>query len=136
MQSLEKPPRPGIEINIKAIAHNSHRYPTVGDYFVTPDGVVEIRVSALNDWRQEALVAVHELLEFLLVRHKGIGIDEIDAFDIDFEKHRQEGDLSEPGDDISAPYYAEHQFASVIERIMAQKLGVDWDAYADKVASL
>ncbi len=42
----------------------------------------------------------------------------------------------EPGDDPDAPYFKEHQFASIIERQMAYELGVDWQAYNKRLDEL
>lgn len=38
-------------------------------------------------------------------------------------------DTSEPGDDIHAPYYKQHQLATGIERIFIAETGADWNAY-------
>jgi hypothetical protein len=35
----------------------------------------------------------------------------------------------EPGDSSEAPYHKEHVFATKIERMIADELGVDWDVY-------
>ncbi len=36
---------------------------------------------------------------------------------------------SEPGDDIHAPYFHQHQFATSIERQCCSRLGISWDDY-------
>jgi hypothetical protein len=36
---------------------------------------------------------------------------------------------SEPGDDIHAPYYKQHQLATSVERMLTAELEVDWNAY-------
>ena len=61
-----------MEIHIKTIPHDTQRYPTVGDYWTSSAGVEEVRVSEMPDWRYEALVAVHELIEMILTKHRGI----------------------------------------------------------------
>lgn len=125
-----------LEIEIKTIPHEKQRYPTCGDYWVSPNGVIHLRVSDLHNWKLEALIVVHELIEFFITRHNGITIDEIDAFDKTFEASRKAGDFSEPGDDPNAPYFKEHQFATLIECALAQKLGINWDEYNKKVEEL
>ena len=45
-----------------------------------------------------------------------------------YEKRRKPGDLSEPGDDVRAPYHHQHQVASSIERQLADELRVRYDA--------
>jgi len=53
-----------------------------------------------------------------------------------YEDNRREDDDSEPGDSELAPYYAEHQFATAIERRLAAELGVNWDHYDKTVTAL
>lgn len=120
------------KINIQVIPHSEQRYETIGDYWDDSDGTKQIRVSASTP-HYEFLIAVHELVESYLVASKGINISDIDKFDQEFEKMRNEypkfiGDM-EPGDNDNAPYYHEHQIASRIEKWLADTLGVDWNMY-------
>ncbi|HZZ98730.1 MAG TPA: hypothetical protein VFG51_02235 [Candidatus Saccharimonadia bacterium] len=109
---------------------------------------LSIRVSELGDWRREALVAVHELVEVLLCKHDGVEQASIDKFDIAFEEKRA-ADLDtanpdeqklllmlEPGDDPGAPYRKQHSFASGIERLLAAALDVEWMPYVEQVENL
>ena len=121
--------KPVLNIEIRTIPDSAQRYSTVADYHVERDREV-VSVSDMGDWRYEMLTAIHELVELSLCRHRGIGDDVIDAYDIKFNKGRAEGDASEPGDREDAPYHKEHAFASFIERELARELGVDWDAYS------
>lgn len=84
----------------------------------------------------EFLVVLHELVEWFLIERKGISIETIDKFDIAFENRREQGNTDEPGDDPNAPYYDEHQFATLMEQLMADKLGVNWSRYDEHVNSL
>ncbi len=119
-----------MKIQIETIPHESQRYPTVGDYWDDEAGVEQVRVSAMPDWRYEALVAVHEMIEMILVKYRGISEQAISEFDIAFEQSREQGKvLGEPGDDARAPYQREHFFATNLERLLAAELGVDWFAY-------
>lgn len=118
-----------MEIHIKTIPHDEHRYSTVGDYWVGPDGAIEIRVSDMGDTRYELLVALHELIEKALCDARGISNDSIDEFDKAYEAARTEDDDSEPGDASDAPYRKEHFFATTVERLMCAELGVDWAVY-------
>ena len=139
-----------MKITIETIAHSEQRYPTVGDWFFTedwhrPTGTemgpkslwqpmehLHIRVSSTGDWRHEALVAVHELVEVLLCKHAGVSQEVVDRFNIDFEKARAEGLREkgvELGDAPEAPYRTQHCVATGIERILAANLGVNWTDY-------
>ena len=72
-----------LNINIKTIPHDQQRYDTVGDYWMDHvSGELQIRVSDMSNWRYEALVAFHELAEYLQITHQEILIDEIDRYDI------------------------------------------------------
>ena len=142
-----------MRVVIQAIEHVEQRYPTCGDYWDDEAGNLQVRVSKMDDWRYEALVGIHEVIEALLCRHDGVSFAEIDAFDKDFEKARAEvtnpakvrrflfrGEVrdkdAEPGDDPRAPYYRQHGIATGIERILAVLLGVDWSAYSEAVLAL
>jgi hypothetical protein len=115
-----------MRINMETIPHEAQRYPTVGDYW-DDNGVEHIRISELPDWRYEALVAVHELIEMILVKHRGIPEQIISDFDIHFEKSRVEELVrGEPGDAPESPYRREHFFATNVERLLAAELDVDW----------
>jgi len=78
-----------MKIIVETIPHEAQRYPTVGDYWEDPDGVVQIRVSHMEDWRYVILVAVHELAEMMLTRWRGIPEEAIGSFDMEFEKKRE-----------------------------------------------
>lgn len=129
-----------MRINIRTIPHSEQRYPTVGDWerWRNPAGqdTLRISVSIMSDWRFEALVAIHELCEALLCARAGVTPKQVDEFDLTFEANRVPGDNREPGDDPKAPYFAQHQAASQIERLMSAYLGVDWNAYEKEVNSL
>ena len=120
----------GLFIDIRTIDHKIHRYPSVGDYFVGANGRIMIQVSNLGNWKEEILIALHELVEYALVLDRGISIEEIDLWDINF---KGEG---EPGDDSKSPYHKEHIFATNIEREMALALGVSWSDYENNINKL
>ena len=121
---------------IRVVPHAEQRYATCGDWQFTYAGDLRISVSAMRDERHEQLVAVHELIEALCCRAWGVPQKAVDAFDLLYEQRRRESDLSEPGDDPGAPYHRQHVFAAKIERMVADELGVDWDAYAKEVEEL
>ncbi len=135
-----------MRITIRAIPHADHRYATVGDWQFDevpsvaagedPLCILHIKVSQLSDWRREALVAVHELVEALICKHANVTTEQVDEFDMNFEATRKDGDDSEPGDDPAAPYYKEHQIATGIERLLATQLGVCWRDYEYELNSL
>jgi hypothetical protein len=116
-------------IIIETIADGKQRYDTVGDYYHNETGDQLLFISDMGNKKYEFLIALHELIESQLCQERGITEDMIDAFDFEFEKDRKEGDLREPGDQPEAPYFKEHQFASKIERLVANELGVDWEQY-------
>ena len=122
----------------KTIKHRMQAYCTVGNYFKRR-GRIHFRISKMGNEKYEALVLLHEIVEYILVKERGISLKEIDKFDIEFEIDRELGlhsETEECGDSPNAPYFAEHQFATRIEKIMAKELGVDWDEYDKAVNSL
>jgi len=125
------------KIHIESIPHEAQRYPTVGDYWEDEQGVEQVRVSEMEDWRYEFLVAIHELIEWGLTRHRNIAEQSISDFDVAFENARAEGRaIGEPGDHPQAPYRKEHFFATNVERLLAAELGVDWFTYDRHVEEL
>lgn len=127
-------------ITLKTIPHEDQRYDTCGDYKeVTYDNdqkVCHITISKLNNSEMEACVAVHELIEYILVKHNKINLKKIDEFDIEFENNRQKGNTDEPGDNPNAPYHDAHVFATQIEKMLVAKLEIDWKKYSQLIDSL
>lgn len=125
-------------INIQAIPHTNHRYPTVGDYWDAAESL-EVRTSQMSDPRYEQLVIIHELVEIFLLQKRGLTLKDTDDFDIMFEKEREEGKHGpdeEPGDDPRCPYRKEHRIAETIERMLAIAIEVDWSDYDKEVMGL
>lgn len=171
-----------MKIVIETIPHSEQRYPTVGDWYFTqqnPDGVesplsdapivpihellaspkyvLHIKVSNLTDWRREFLIVVHELCEVGLCVNEGVSQATVDAFDMGFEKEREERieqagrkvsepgiasaeealiSIEEPGDQPNAPYRKQHCFATAVERMLAAALDVSWSEYETELEAL
>ena len=125
-----------MKITIETIPNDQQRYPTVGDWFFDLKGDLVIKVSQMGDWRYEALVAVHELVEVLLCKHQGVSQEAVDKFDMSFEKNRGDQCLDEPGDHPEAPYVKQHCIATAVERLLAAELGVMWKEYDNTIQSL
>ena len=137
-----------LDIEIKSIPHDKHRYPTVGDYF-EENGIEKYRVSNMSDRRREILVIIHEMIENELRKMDGIREEDITAFDVSFESKREQRLLKakteeekeaildeEPGDQPEAPYFKHHQIATGVERLLAALLSVDWNDYDHEVMHL
>jgi hypothetical protein len=129
-----------MEIYIRTIPHESQRYETVGDwYFDNEDHpkVLFIFVSDMGNIYYNFLVAFHEQIEAMECLRLGIKEQDVTEFDKAYERNRDPDDFtSEPGDDPTAPYFHAHQFATKLERELAERLGVDWNAYEEAVYSL
>jgi hypothetical protein len=122
---------------ISQVPHRKQRYETVGDWI--PGRPAEIRVSKMKDQRYAFLVALHEMIEYELCKMHGISDREVVAFDVNFEAERRMNMHpieAEPGNHPKAPYRNEHEFATMIEMMMAQKLGVSWSDYEKTILSL
>ena len=119
-----------MKIIIETIPQKDQRYETIGDYWWDNDGNLQVRVSDVGNWKYEALVALHEMVEVLLCKDRNISEQSIMDFDLAFEKNRAPNDSdSEPGDDPAAPYGKEHRFSENLERLFAAELGVNWNKY-------
>lgn len=127
----------GTKYVIQVVPHERQRYETIGDWI--PGRPVQICVSRMKDERYVFLVALHELIEYELCQMRGIGDAEVVSFDSIFELERSMGlhnAASEPGNDPRAPYRKEHAFATTVERLVAQKLGVRWSDYQGTAMAL
>lgn len=133
-----------LAIWISSIPHNAQRYDTCGDYQYV-NNVLSLTISELPSRREMYLVAIHELIEAALCEAEGITHEEIDKFDMGPPGGTWQGVTMEtakvslgyePGDDIRAPYYHQHQIATGIERILAAEMGVDWLVYERHIQEL
>ncbi len=127
-----------IGIEIKTIQAKDMPYPTCGNYREERRGKVVIEVVDVGNWKYEALVAIHELIEYLLVKAAGITIKSIDDFDTQFELERESGlhGDDEPGDDAGSPYHLQHGIATVAERAVAAMMGVNWSEYSNALGAV
>lgn len=116
-----------MNLHIRTIPLEQHRYATHGDYWTDPDGVQHIVVTDLPDPRYSFLIALHELIEAKLCELRGIAEPDIMAFDIAVPATSPFHD--DPGHDPAAPYNKEHVFAECIERLVAAEMGVNWQDY-------
>lgn len=121
-----------MRVVIETVTHESQRYPTVGDWWWDHDTLF-ISVSFMNDWRMEMAVAFHEFFEALACEAADISENAVDKFD---KKWRPRKGIEEPGDDPKAPYYRQHQMATVAERLLANEIGLNWQEYEEAVKNL
>jgi hypothetical protein len=134
-----------MKINIEIIPHAAQRYSTVGDWWVDPDGTLQIRVSKLSDPEFSALVALHEVVEVLIEGIKREGalavpeelVRQTDGFDRAYEDRRAASDeTSEPGYEYDCPVYQGHMVASAVEHLAAMVCGVNYNDYSEEITSL
>lgn len=122
------------EINIKFIEGKEQRYPTCGDYWET-DSSYEFRITKQDNPKHNMLILIHELVEAYLCKSRGIKFEDIDAFDIEWNRQFIEGvELSdEPGNEEDCLYAKEHRFAENIERQLAHEAGLEWFNYENNL---
>ena len=103
----------------------------------------------MSDERYAILIALHELVETVLCKHRHISQESVDKFDMAFDKEREaliaigvtpaeyENIISkEPGDDPACPIKKQHSVATGIERLMAAELDVAWVTYDNEIQNL
>ena len=116
------------DIVIKFIRQDEQRYNTVGDYW-EDENTIQFRVSKFEDWKAEFLIALHELVEKAINMRQGIADKQVDDWDFNCKE-------DDPGIVDGCPYSDGHAFATAIEMLMCNKLGMNWqnyDAILDKV---
>jgi hypothetical protein len=97
---------------------------------VVGPATLSVKVSDQGDWRKEACLAIHELVEALICKHLGVTDKQVDEFDREWKEN---GNYDEQGEDPKAPYYAAHQAAMVVERLLAKELGIVWADYEAQI---
>lgn len=134
-------------VQIRVVEHRLQRYPTTGDWMFDGGGRLHVSVSDMGNDDYHFLVGTHEQIEAWLCRKAGVDPHDVDLFDELYEIARDPDytgpntlrerfgcscditEISEPGDDIHAPYYKQHQLATAVERVLATELGVSWNDY-------
>lgn len=128
-----------IDIHIKSIPHDKQRYNTLGDFYYDQAGTLHIMVSELGDPFAESMIAIHEFIEEMLTRKRGLTEPEILNFDLYYEERIKQGLVdpdSEPGFSNEAPYMREHIFADSVERMICAFSGLSWNDYEQKLNEL
>ena len=105
---------------------------TGADWWWDENGVLQVRVAELGDWREEFALAMHEVSEAGMVKYLGILPKDVDDFDSEYQRTHVV-DLN-AGDEPLAPYKVPHTFATAIERIITGVMNVDWKPYDDKLS--
>lgn len=126
-----------MDIVIKLISKDAHRPEVDGvDWYWDKEGNLQVRISPMGDWRDEALLGIHEAIEACICKHLGISQQAVDSFDHAYDKaHPNEPDLN-AGDDPLAPYDRAHSMATACERALAYALDVQWGDYDKRLATL
>jgi hypothetical protein len=123
-----------MKITIETIPHLNQRYNTCGDWQFDSEGNLTMYVSEMpkTGWKGPMLVAVHELVEALLCKDRGITTEMVDEFDL---KYDATSDI-EPGDQPACPCHKEHCTATGIERLLAVEFNLDWLPYEDEIIEM
>ena len=117
-------------IEVKVVKHSDQRYPTIGDWQFSQQGQLTIKVSDTDDAHMNFLIAIHEIIEAYLCRANGISAEMVDSHDLENSDHPDPGSI--PG----CIYYREHMIATMIERVIAAELQMDWNDYEFEVEKL
>lgn len=133
------------KITIELVDHLDQRYNTVGDWQFERDEkgkavALNVKVSDLEDPSYFVLIGLHETIEALLCDARGVKESAVDEFDLNWKPSHPYWSspvtVSEPGEDYDAPYYAQHQVAVGIERILATHMWINWARYEAQVDQL
>lgn len=126
-----------MDIIIKIIPRDQHRPEVDGtDWFFDVNGNLQVRLSPLGNWRQEALLGLHEAFEAVICKYQGITVESVDKFDQAYDAANPDRPDLNAGDETDAPYRQAHCYATAAERILAAALNVPWKEYDDNLATL
>lgn len=127
-------------MKIKLVRLNG-RHPdflTVGYWFWSQPknrGTLTIQVSKMKDWRHEAAVWGHEVLEAIYCKVFGVTTEVADRFDAFYEQEYEAGRIpktTEPGDDRRCPYFYGHQLGCIWERVCITLTFANWARYCEE----
>lgn len=109
-----------MQMNIKQIKPKEHRYKCYqswgqGDYWVDDEGIIQFRIAAKTQ-KDFYIYFIHEYVEAMLCRQRGIKWEKIDKFD------NEHSSTDDPGSLKDAPYHKEHLFANKIENLLSKEL--------------
>lgn len=124
-----------MKITIEFIPHLEQRYNTCGDWVFSESGDLSIKISdtGVNKWN--AALAIHELVEAITCKADGITTEMVDQFDMSWTPF---GSFEEPGEDPRAPYFAQHNEATMIEQQLFDFMSEggepeEWNEYEAKL---
>jgi hypothetical protein len=116
-----------LPIFVDFIEHKRQRYDTAGDYFKYGRNMY-FNITRMRP-EYSLMVLAHEIIEWILISHKGIKISDIDKFD-------KASTWDDPGCDPKAPYHKQHMVSIRIEKIICKELGLDWRTYDNSFSKL
>lgn len=118
---------------VSSVDLKDQRYETLGDYFIK-NGVRQFKITKTGNDLYDDLIFIHEFIEEVLTRNKGIKEEDILKFDLSFEEKEKLGLVTgEPGSAEDSPYRQEHIISEIVERMIANHLNVDFNKYNDKL---
>lgn len=133
-----------MKIEVHILAEEDMRYTrelnafTLGDYYHRA-GALHFEVCDTGSDLFNKLILIHELVEQTLIEVKGLKEKDIDDWDVMFERLLNEGKVpedAEPGAYPGCPYWHEHMFADLVERMMLNHLGMNYDQYNQHILNL
>ena len=115
-----------MKITITGLPPEKMRYPgTHVDYYDKgPHACIDV-IQQKNPLH-EYLLAIAALVKYVLIKARGVSIDEIEQFD---KAHGTDLASTDP----QSPYYYEQQFASIIEHLMCNELGLKYHEYKHQI---
>lgn len=120
---------------IKSVDLNHQRYETLGDYYMKNKKRV-FSITETGNNLYDDLIFIHEFIEEVLTRNKGILEPKILKYDLEFDEKIKKGEVTldaEPGDQLDCPYRKEHRLASDIERLILDYLNIPYEKYNNTI---
>lgn len=114
-------------IHIHVVPPQTMRYDTAGDWQVE-DETLQITIADQRNSRYNFALMIHELVEALLCHLEGITTEQVDAFDFAAK-------TDDPGTEPGCPYSQEHEYAAIIERLVANEMGIHFRRYDEATRS-
>lgn len=96
---------------------------SLGHYY-TEGGVIQFRVASMSNQNYEFLLTLHAIIEKMLGKNEGVTEQQIDAWYL-----AHEGQPTVASEIEGCPFMEAARTADAITRVVAIKLGVDWEKF-------
>jgi hypothetical protein len=118
-----------MKITLQTIPPSAIRYSTAGDWYWKDDELIIECPEHGNNPDSAFALLLHELVEAWLCHRKGIAEEDVSGWDL------AHPNSCEPAEEKGSPYRAEHEVATIVEKIVCFARGMVWEKHNEWVGA-